>query len=223
MFVSKDFKNLFISNPRTGTKSIRTVFAPHVYMIEDPHSTHFSGHMQISECIRILTQQKINFNQEQIEKIFVFWRDPVEKFISAVNHLNDPQVFNDLTKKITAVPGFTYSRTVNFIPDNATVDTMTPEYVAYNFLPKLDSSDSAKDIISLHFSKQTRWIVPSEKLQVLNYANYEDNFRTMAGFFGVDPNIEIPREHESVGGYTSLSASTEAVVREYYAEDYALI
>ena len=223
MFASKDFKYLFISNPRTGTKSIRTVFGPHVYMIKDPYAQQSSGHMQISECMRILAQQQSGFNPEQVEKIFVFWRDPVEKFISAVNHLTDPAVFEDLTKNLSIMPGMNYSRTADFIPGGTTVDTITPEYAVYNFLPKLNCTDDARDIISLHFSKQTRWIVPSEKLQVFNYANYEENFRTMAGFFGVDPNVEIPREHESIDGYTSLSPTTEAAVREYYAEDYALI
>jgi hypothetical protein len=73
--------------------------------------------------------------------------------------------------------------------------------------------------------KQAFWYnnIPKDKLVVLRFADLETSLKDLAISFGAPADIQIPRLNESRKLTTMLSPALEAAVRDYYAEDYALV
>lgn len=230
MFISKDFKYLYISNPKTGTTTIRDIFLPYVYYIDDPHANERSGHVTQSLCFKILQKQQPKFDPEKIEKIFVFWRDPVERFLSALNFLVEPVFYNQIspifqntiTSKTHPTDG-QFNVISRYLNDILNPDLITPEFMLDIVLPKIYNTEDELNLIAQHFSKQTKWIIPSERVKVFNFNDYENGVRTMGDAFGVKIPDKLKRLNESISKYTSLEPSIESRVKEYYAKDYTLI
>jgi hypothetical protein len=212
MIISNDLKYLFIANPKTGTNTARNVLRPYGYYISDAHSSSPSQHVTVDECIELLSRQKPEFNPSQLEKIYVFWRDPIKRFTSAYNFVKQSISGPGLNFLVRTRPNILINNNTDISPENLLLDRINSPSKKY------------EDPIAQILTKQSKWIKPSTITQVLNFDDYENNLRIVAAAFGADiSTLEIPSLNESSDTGLEITSSLEAMIREYYAEDYALI
>lgn len=226
MIISNNHKIVLMGVPKTGTRSAKSILLPYGIFLEE--------HPDYVRVLYHCTQKVPNFDALNIEKYYVFWRDPVERFISGVNHFRSQTYIKFLIKFnpewFVGVDLSPYSNGSDLepnspfmpeIPQNILDDCLeaakniTPEQIFEN--TRLRSNNPI-------FRKQALWYanIPPEKLTVLDFANFEQNLKTVAIDFGAPEDIQIPKLNESRKLTTSISAELEAEVREFYAEDYNL-
>lgn len=225
MIISNNHKIVVLGVPKTGTRTIKNILAP--------YSISLSEHDDYSIVMLNAVIKIPGFSPSEVEKVYVFWRDPVKRFISAVNYFRSPkhiqflirhkpQWFNgiDLSAYTTLYNKMPYGGMPPFPPipqeviDQCLVaaEGITPEQI---FADEL--------LMTMYTAKQKLWHkYAKDKLIVLDFANFEENLRRVAIDFGAPADIVIPKLNESRKLTTSLSPELEAAVREHYAEDYAL-
>jgi len=212
MIISNDLKFLFIGNPKTGTSTARSVLRPHGYYLCDAFSTAPSHHLTVDECFNLLSNQKPQFNPAQLEKIYVFWRDPIKRFISAYNHVKSTTTGNGLELLIKYRPNVLINNNTDIDPEKLLLDRINAPYKRY------------EDPIAQILTKQSKWIIPSNITQVLNFDDYENNLKIVANSFGVDVStLQIPTLNESSDTGLEITGSLETMIKDYYAEDFTLI
>jgi hypothetical protein len=218
MIISNNHKYLYIANPKTGTRTAFQLLTPYGISLNGEHLTI---RMALGNAGRLIPE----FNMNQIEGIFVFWRDPVQRFISAVNHFRSPRGIHVLIRHHKEwFDGIDLSMYPAPTPGVApTLITVTAEMLsaAASITPEMMFQNEELRTHSALLSKQSKWITPHEKLMVLNFDDFENNMRTVATAFGANLS-DIPVVNASNKITTSLSAELEASIREYYAEDYIL-
>ena len=213
MLLSNDSKSLFIGNPKTGTSTARSVLQPYGFYISDSHSSSPSQHATYDECITLLSALKPSFNLSQLEHIYVFWRDPFKRFISAYNHvkrsLNGGNGYAVLSRNR---PNIFTSDNLDIDPVNLLLDRINTPVKKY------------EDPIGQILLPQSRWIKPSAITTILNFDNFENNLKIVAAAFGADvANLAIPTLNESPDTGLEITPVLESLIREYYAEDFTLI
>jgi len=212
MIISKDYKKAFISNPKTGTRSAISILGP--------YGTVWKNHPNIQTGLLMASTKIEGFTPSMIEKIYVFWRDPVERFISSINYFrsphgvlflikNKPEWFSGLVDEIDYM---------NWVPSSEILNrakTITPEQIFYD--PNLMFRNEI-------FNKQSRWIDNSnELLTVYNYSNFTESMASIAVEFGANnSSLIIPKLNEGIKLTTTLSTELTKAVKDYYAEDYLL-
>lgn len=225
MLLSLNKKLLFLAVPKTGSRSVVNLLRPNALSLKTIYDT---DHLTYTKCRENVEQNSVDFNMSDIETVYLFYRDPVDRFISAVNYIRTIKNTTNthlLRKKASWFPGIDYSWYINAngvkpLPEdllaavNSMASTITPEQIFAD-----------EEIMSMVFFKpQYHWHtdVPPSKLSVLNFSNFEQNVRTLATQFGLAEDVAIPRLNESNKITTSLSPEFEAEIRAYYAADYAL-
>lgn len=223
MIISNDKKYIFIANPKTGTRS--------VYNTIKSNGISLGEHFLPAQFIVSFKTKDPSFDYAGIEKVYVFWRDPVERFISAVNFLRgigggslvrrNLSMFPNITVKDSGIP------TPGVMPEKIIIDdesrnileAITPEHI-FNDEMSIINSENPTGLLHVLF-KQSKWMTGSDKMVILDYANFENNLKLVASDFGIDcANLTVPVLNQSTKFTTSLSPELEARVREYYAEDY---
>lgn len=224
MIVSNDKKYFFIANPKTGTRTALDVLKSHgIYLADHPH---------VSAAIGMFQMKDPTFDYHAIEKIYVFWRDPVDRFISAVNFLRSarggPELlrrnrewFPDVEIKDPVIPirgsGITKIEMTDAILEM--LAAITPEQIFNDEMERV-SPPHNKQIFHV-LQKQGLWLTGSDKMVILDYANFEHNLKLVASDFGIDcANLIVPVLNKSTQLTTSLSPELEARVQEYYFKDY---
>ncbi|CAB4124094.1 hypothetical protein UFOVP49_4 [uncultured Caudovirales phage] len=220
MIISNDYKFLFIANPKTGSRTAADILTPYGVLVGE-HSTS-----NIAICkARIINP---NFNNSQLEKIYVFWRDPVERFISTVNFLRSNAVGFLIKHRPEWFPGIDLSMydkcplPIGVRPTRINVDELSPEIFAAAALITPEQIFSDPQLVQWCglLRRQSNWITKSET--VLDFANFDVNMRIVMDSFGVPIDAVIPTRNVSQKITTVLSPELEAAVRAYYAEDYRL-
>jgi hypothetical protein len=234
MIISKDQRIVLMGPTKTGTRTSKSVLLPYGIFLEE----HVDYVRIIYNCI----QKVPNFDFLKIEKYYVFWRDPVERFISGCNHFRSPAYIKFLIRFnpqwFTGIDLSPYSNGLPFTPTTPTesksiLDPLSeiPQSVinsCLEFAPQITPEQIFNDnqlmTNNTVMQRQQRWHnnIPTDKLFVLEFSNFEENFRKVAVEFGAPSNIEIPKLNESNKITTSISSELEASIREYYAEDYSL-
>lgn len=224
MIVSNDKKCFFIANPKTGTRTVFDVIKGNgIFLGEHPRVAQTIGSFKLLDP---------TFDYAAIEKVYVFWRDPVERFISAVNFLRSSSGggallrrnrswFPSVTLADPELPEPMTPLTKITITDEilSLLEAVTPEQIFEDEMARL-ASPCPSGLFHV-LQKQSLWMDGSDKMVVLNYANFEANLKRVAADFGVDcGNLVVPVLNKSPPITTSLSANLEAQVRRYYAEDY---
>jgi len=223
MIISNDSKSIFIANPKTGTITAHTLLKDYGITV--------GAHTDLSAAIMRVKAKNINFNYKLIENAYVFWRDPVERFISGVNYLRTKAVEQIMIRNPEWFPAFSYLNLRDNPPNPGEIlpriqVTQEMEAVAASITPEkmfeshISNKTTNATLSYLLLEKQSMWI--SNNMIVLSYANFDENMRIVMDSFGVPNNTEIPRKNVSEKLTTSLSSELEARVREYYAEDYIL-
>lgn len=223
MIVSNDLKSIYIAAPKSGSRTAE-------FLLKD-YGTFVGDHLTATQTLSAAQREIEGFDYKTVENFFVFWRDPIDKFLSAVNFLRSKRPSHVLLKNPEWFTQFDYSqyiKTTNtglkifdiagLSPElKAAVEAITPEQL-------LDAHIEAKRTgvgeSYMVLDKQSHWIQPG--LNVLDYANFDTNMRTVMDAFGVPANKEIPVMNTSDKLTTTLTTELEIKVREYYAEDFEL-
>lgn len=230
MIVSGDQKKIFLGVPKTGTITAETVLSPLGTMINERRN-----YLDLIESAKTKIQ---NFDESRIEKVYLFYRDPVERFISAINHLRGNKFLQfTIRYRPQWFPGIDLSEYATTIP-MADVPPFPPELfppiredkfsaclnMVASIPPEQFFNDTELMTYNVHLRKQASFHqnIPNDKKIVLDFANFEANMRSVAVDFGAAPNVIIPKLNTSNKITTSLSPELEAAVKSHYAEDYAL-
>lgn len=229
MIISKDQKILFLGVPKTGTKSISKVI--------EPYGTKLLEHGNYFRSIFYGIRNIENFDHLKIQRVYVFWRDPVERFISGVNFTRSKSITETLIRNYPYLFGPTKldlspyeSPHISPLSKNDPSLKIPKEIVdiCYEFAQTItpEKMFKCKPLLmnNMIFRKQAFWHIPKPKGEfiVLDFANFEENLKRVAIDFGAPSNVIIPRINESDHITTSLSPDLEAAVKQYYAEDYTL-
>lgn len=228
MIFSKSQKTLVLNVPKTGTITCANFLASYRKEL----SPFFVGlealkHTSYSELSHFINNPPVNgsgvpvelgLDLNSVEKVYLFWRDPVQRFISGANFIRSKNVRNLLFRRkpewfAQFNPAFVMSKEQE-AEISEFAKTITPEQV-FNEPILMDGTI---------FKPQSYWHrdVPKDKLVVLDFAQFESGMRTIAADFGVPVDVPIPKLNESQKLTTALSPELEAAVQAYYAEDYAL-
>ena len=223
MIISNDLKSVYLSAPKTGSRTANAILKNYGTIVGD--------HLTATETLMACGRKIKDFNYQTVENIYVFWRDPVDRFISAVNFLRanrpviiitkNPEWFREfdcsklITTSNTGHQTFDYSL---LTPEMcAAVKAITPEQI---FDAHIDAKMNNPNASYAFLDKQSKWI--QEGLNILDYADFDANMRIVMDSFGVPANTAIPVLNSSESLTTSLSPKLEAKVKAYYAEDYQL-
>ena len=220
MLISSDHKTVVLGVPKTGSKTILSVLSSSAGFVGREHSTYPQLILAAESALNL----PIN---DTVEKIYVFWRDPVDRFMSAANFIRssavdwlmrrNPELFPDEN-----IPQMGIKPVVS---NNAKgiAATITPLQIFEDELTRVSGSSPTN--ICPWLIKQSHWIDKLDpRVIVLDYANFNQNLILVATDFGLTiTSSDIPRINESVKLSQNLSPSLEARVREYYADDYLLV
>lgn len=220
MIISNDYKFMFIGNPKTGTRTAKQVLSPYGIFLGE----HFDPNISLVNARRI----NPSFDISKIEKIYVFWRDPVERFISGINFLRSTGVGFLIRHRREWFPGIDlsmydeYPLASGVNPTLIDPTTIPPEVFSVAALISTEQLFGDEFLMQSYglLHKQSRWITPIET--VLDFANFDSNMRIVMNSFGVPANTDIPVLNSSEIITTTLSPELEAKVKAYYAEDYNL-
>jgi hypothetical protein len=209
MIISNDHKIIVLGPTKTGTRTIKNVLSPYGVFLEE----HADYARVLYNCVKKVP----DFDESKVEKYCVFWRDPVERFMSGVNHYRSPAYIKFLIRFnpewFQGIDLSAYSDGSDPVP-GAEVAPEVPQDV-------LDACIAAAAQI------QPEQIFSNSRLfennPVLRFADFETGLKDLAISFGAPADIQIPRMNESRKLTTTLSPALEAMVRDYYAEDYALV
>jgi hypothetical protein len=239
MLISTNHKIVVLGVPKTGSRTIVKILAPHSIML--------GGHAEYPFIAQEVAKKPGGFSPSEVEKIYVFWRDPVKRFISIINHFRSPSHIRFLIRhKPQWFDGVNLSACKGLGDESLEVAAGTfprhiPPFRIYPFYIPQEVIDQclavaegispeqmfADDLImskSVIARKQVFWheTAPKEKLVVLDFDQFDAGVRRIAADFGLPADTPIPVVNESRKLTTTLSPELEAAVRAYYADDYAL-
>ena len=226
MIISHDRQTLFIGVPKNGSQTARAVLG----QVGVDLVGELGRHPTVPEAIRLAEAQ---FPGEAIAPttIYAFWRDPVERFCSAVG-FHKRCLPNSLMQLFP-------ERFVGVSPHPRWFET-NPEVVAPELrrfvegIPPLDilaalppppvpgvTFQSRGGNLSF-YRPQSEWLdYPS--VNVLPFADYEAGLREVVDQFGGDgASVDIPQINAAAGLLPVLSTAEAELVRAYYTGDLPL-
>ncbi len=222
MIISHDRQSLFIGVPKNGSQTARAVLG----QIGVDLVGEMGRHPTVPEAIRLAEER---FPEETIAPtaIYAFWRDPVERFCSAVEFHKRclPNSFIQLFPK----------RFVGIEPHSQWFETDTSTVnqelrSAINKIPALEilAALPPPPIPGLSFPvrggnlsfyrAQSAWVDYS-RMTVLPFADFDAGLRKVVDWFGGDgASVEIPLINAAVDPPPKLMGDEEILVRCFYQE-----
>lgn len=168
MIRSHDHKTVFFLVPRTGSTTMRTLLRGCGSSVGTLHGRHYPA-----------------------QHGYAFWRDPVERFISAYSLLRTyPTVLNKLFPELfngVALPE----------PITEKAYYALPEYVRDRINNPVDTDTLLRRVERnniIGFMPQRAWF-HQHNMNVLNFHNFDREARRLIGIFGGDTSVEIPVEN----------------------------
>jgi len=226
MIISHDRQTLFIGVPKNGSQTARAVLG----QVGVDLVGELGRHPIAREAIRLA---EARFPDEAIAPttIYAFWRDPVERFCSAVEFHKRClpnsfiQLFPDRFVGIERHPRW-------FEPDpnainldmRAVIDSVPPLDILAALPPPLVPGVLRQPRSgNLSFYRlQSEWL-DDPRVTVLPFADYEAGLREIVDWFGGDDvSLEIPQINAAAGPLYELSMYEAEAVRAYYAADLQL-
>ena len=226
MIISHDCQTLFIGVPKNGSQTARAVLG----QIGVDLVGEMGRHPSVTEAIRLA---EARFPGEAIAPtaIYAFWRDPVERFCSAVD-FHKRCLPNSLMQLL---PGWfigiephprwfeTDAETID-LDMRAVIDSIPPlEILAALSPPLVPGVLRQPRGGNLSFYRpQSEWL-DDPRVTVLPFADYEAGLREIVDWFGGDGfSVDIPQINAAAGPLTELSMDEAESVRAYYAGDLQL-
>lgn len=226
MIISHDRKTLFIGVPKNGSQTARAVLGQFgIDLVGE-----LGRHPTVPEAIR-LAERLFPGKTIAPTAIYAFWRDPVERFCSAVefhkrclpNSLM--QLFPDRLIGIEPHPRWFETNPGAVAADlRAVIDAVAPvEILAALPPPPVPGVALQPRGGNLSFYRpQSEWL-GGTTVTILPFAEYEAGLRQLVDQFGGDgASVEIPQINAAAGLLPMLSMSEAELVRAYYWEDLPL-
>ena len=226
MIISHDRQTLFIGVPKNGSQTARAVLG----QIGVDLVGELGRHPTMPEALR-LAERLFPGKTIAPTAIYAFWRDPVERFCSAVefhkrclpNSLM--QLFPDRLIGIEPHPRWFETNPGAVAADlRAVIDAVAPVEILAALPPPPVPG------VSLHprggnlsfYRPQSEWLGRTA-VTILPFAEYEPGLRQLIDQFGGDgASVEIPQINAAAGLLPVLSISEAELVRAYYREDLPL-
>jgi len=221
MIISHDRQTLFIGVPKNGSQTARAVLG----QIGVDLVGELGRHPTVPEAIRLA---EARFPGEAIAPtaIYAFWRDPIERFCSAVEFHKRClpnsfiQLFPDLFVGIAPHPRW-------FEPDPNAIDLHMREVL--DGIPPLDILAALPPPTvpggpfqsrggNLGFYRpQSQWL-EGAAVTILPFADYEAGLREVVDWFGgTGVSDEIPQINAATNPLPVLSIAEAVLVRAYYS------
>ena len=226
MIISHDRQTLFIGVPKNGSQTARAVLG----QIGVDLVGELGRHPTVPEAIRLAEGL---FPSETIAPttIYAFWRDPVERFCSAVefhkrclpNSLM--QLFPERFVRIQPHPRWFEPDPEAVAPDlRALIESIPPrDILAALPPPPVPGVPFQPRGGNLSFYRpQSEWL-DHPGVNVLPFADYEARLREVVEWFGGDHSlVAIPQINAAAGPLQVLGIAEAESVRAYYAGDLQL-
>lgn len=226
MIISHDRQTLFIGVPKNGSQTARAVLG----QIGVDLVGEMGRHPTVPEAIRLA---EARFPDELIAPtaIYAFWRDPFERFCSAVEFHKRclPNSFIQLFperfvgiqphkkwfESDAAAIAQDLRTVIDSIPPLDILATLTPPYVPGVSIPVREGKPS-------FYRQQSEWLDHSSVI-VLPFADYVVGLREVAYQFGYTEALaEIPQINAREGPLPMLSMSEAEFVQACYWGDFVL-
>jgi len=221
MLLSTDRKNIYLGITKTGTHTVRDCLANLSTQISKPgaHPTYVELVSHEFHRTDVITPEEIatcNF--------YAMWRDPVERFASAVSFMKRkatsalmfllPEKFPN-----SVIPhnGWMVDYSSRTTEEQQIIDTISLNDVITN----LSSSTLTPYIV---LQRQSNWLQNTPNLQILPFSDFESSVRTLYTVFGgVDAlNLIVPKLNSSPDSLlTDCDFATRQMIMDYYQEDYS--
>ena len=226
MIISHDRQTLFIGVPKNGSQTARAVLG----QVGVDLVGALGRHPTVPEAIRLA---EARFPGEAIAPtaIYGFWRDPIERFCSAVefhkrclpNSLM--QLFPEWFAGIDPHPRWFETDPGAVASDlRAAIDAIAPvEILAALPPPPVPGVSPQPRGGKLSFYRpQSEWL-DHPGITALPFADFETGLRQVIDQFGGDgASVEIPRINAAAGSLPALSIAEAELVRAYYRGDLPL-
>ncbi len=225
MIISHDRKTLFIGVPKNGSQTARAVLGPlGVDLVGE-----MGRHPTAPEAIRLA---EARFPGEVISPtaIYAFWRDPVERFCSAVEFHKRClpnsfiQLFPERFAGIEPHPKWFETDPEAIALDlRSVIGRIGPaEILAALPPPTIPGVSFQPQGGSLSFYRQQSDWLDHPSINNLDFDGYEFKLRQIVDRFGGNgASAEIPQINATTGARPALSAEEDAIVRSYYQRDFA--
>lgn len=226
MIISHDRQTLFIGVPKNGSQTARSVLG----QIGVDLVGEMGRHPTVPEAIRLA---EARFPGEAIAPtaIYAFWRDPIERFCSAVEFHKRClpnsfiQLFPDRFVGIERHPRWFETDPGAVAADlRAVINAVAPVQILAALPPPPVPGVSLQPRGgNLSFYRpQSEWL-GGTTVTILPFAEYEAGLRQLVDQFGGDgASVEIPQTNAAAGLLPVLSISEAELVRAYYWEDLQL-
>ena len=226
MIISHDRQTLFIGVPKNGSQTARVVLA----QIGIDLVGEMGRHPTVPEAIRLA---EARFPSEAIAPtaIYAFWRDPVERFCSAVefhkrclpNSLM--QLFPDRFIGIEPHPRWFEANPGAVAPGLRTLIADIPplDILAVLPPPAVPGAFFQPPGGNLSFYRpQSQWLA-DPGVAVLAFADYAVRLREVVDQFGGDgASVEIPQVNSAADPLPVLHTGEAGTVRAYYRSEFSL-
>ena len=226
MIISHDRQALFIGVPKNGSQTARAVLG----QIGVDLVGEMGRHPTLPEAIRLAEEQ---FPGKSISPtaIYAFWRDPVERFCSAVEFHKRClpnsfiQLFPERFVGIERHPRWFETDPGAVAADlRAVINAVAPvEILAALPPPPVPGVSLQPRGGNLSFYRpQSEWL-GGTAVTILPFADYEAGLREIVDWFGGDGiSVEIPQINAAAGPLSELNMYEAEAVRAYYAGDLQL-
>lgn len=225
MIISHDRQTLFIGVPKNGSQTARAVLG-HVGV---DLVGEMGRHPTVPEAIRLAEER---FPGETISPtaIYAFWRDPVERFCSAVKFHKRClpnsfiQLFPEWFVGIEPHPRWFEPHPEAIAQDLHAVIDSIPLLDILSALPPPRIPVASLQLRGgkLSFDRpQAEWL--HHGITILPFADYEARLRDVVNWFGGDgASLDIPQINAAVGHLPVIDTSEAESVRAHYRCDLLL-
>lgn len=198
MILDAERKIAIFLTPKTGSTSLHTLLSQaNPTVCKHKHTT-------IKEF-----QQQYNTLDIQGYSFYGFYRDPVDRFISALNQI-----------KARSIKQY-------FLRLGVAESAITQESISEELLEKLGQFTIERHVGqsgyggNVLFQPQINWLDLPE-INLLNFASYEQEATKLATLFGIDP-IVIPTENQTTLVETIPSVEQRDLIVAAYSADYEFL
>lgn len=231
MILSNDNSAIFISVPKTGSTTARTLLAPYSQDLSARYGIHCNRSAFHPVWMSMHPENPMTGDEAWAIPAYAFFRDPVERYISAATFARRyPTALRNLFPEYFS-EGAPYDLSVYNLPQvmqtadflrlpNAIrqkiIDPSDPETLFYRIMGRVEHSPA--------FQRQSDWFRWKNTIP-LNYANFEAEMRRLIGIFGGDTTMTIPVMNEAPIFIPTTPITTKIIdmIKDWYWQDYEVL
>lgn len=226
MIISHDRQTLFIGVPKNGSQTARAVLG----QIGIDLVGQIGRNPTVPEAIR-LAQERFPGETISPTAIYAFWRDPVERFCSAVEFHKRClpnsfiQLFPERFVGIEPHPRWFEPDAMAVNQDlRSVIDNILPLEILAALPPQSipGTSFQPRGGNLSFYRPQSEWL-RDPRMTVLHFADYDTRLRDVVGWFGGDgASVEIPQINAAADPLPLLDVDASEIAQSFYHSDLAV-